>query len=116
MRALSRAARAFAESGYDVFFDGVVGPWFLPLIREELRGGPAFSYVVLRASEAEAVRRVRERDGAGPSARVRRMHAAFADLGELAAHAIETSGRRRRDVFAEARAGLDAGRFALRPA
>lgn len=105
MRALARSARAFAEGGYDVFLDGVVGPWFLPLFREELRGGPLLAYLVLRASEADALRRVRERDGAGPSARVRRMHAAFADLGELAAHAVETSGRARREVFAEASEG-----------
>jgi chloramphenicol 3-O-phosphotransferase len=114
MRARARSARAFAEGGYDVFLDGVIGPWFLPVFREELRGVPALSYIVLRASEADAVRRVRERDGAGPSARVRRMHAAFAELGELAAHAIETSQRARREVFAEARAGLHAGRFRLR--
>lgn len=91
----------------------MIGPWFLPLYREELQGTAAVDYIVLCASEAESVRRVRERDGAGPSARVRHMHAAFADLGELAGHAIETTARRRRDVFEEARAGLAAGRFRL---
>lgn len=113
MRALARAAGAYAEGGYQVFWDGVVGPWFLPLIREELGGSPRLAYVVLRTSEAEAVARVRARDGAGPSARVRTMHAAFAQLGELAAHAVETSGRRRRDVWEEVRAGLKEARFAL---
>jgi len=114
MRALGRSARAFAEGGYDVFLDGVVGPWFLPLLREELHPAP-LAYLVLRASEEDAVRRVRERDGPGPSARVRLMHEAFGELGQYRGHAIETSGRRRREVLAEAREGLGSGRFALPP-
>jgi chloramphenicol 3-O-phosphotransferase len=114
MRALARAARAYAEGGYQVFWDGVVGPWFLPLIGEELRAGPPLAYLVLRVSEGDAIARVRTRDGGGPSARVRRMFAAFAELGELASHAVETSGRRRRDVLADVRAGLAGGRFLLR--
>jgi chloramphenicol 3-O-phosphotransferase len=112
LRALSRSARAFAEGGYDVFFDGIVGPWFLPIVREELRG-VALHYVVLRASEADAVSRVRDRDGEGQDTRVRHMHRAFADVGEHAARVVETSGRRRREVFAEALQGLRAGRFLL---
>jgi predicted kinase len=116
MRALARSARAFAEGGYDGFLDGVIGPWFLPLYRDELRGGPPLAYLVLRASERDAVRRVEERDGPGQSARVRHMHAAFSALGTLDAHAIETSGRTQREVLEEARAGLLAGRFALRAA
>jgi chloramphenicol 3-O-phosphotransferase len=114
MRALGRSARAFAEGGYDVFLDGVIGPWFLPLLREELQPAP-LAYLVLRASEEDALRRVRERDGAGPSARVRRMHEAFAELGQYRAHAIDTSGRTRHEVLAEAREGLGSGRFALPP-
>jgi chloramphenicol 3-O-phosphotransferase len=114
MRALARSAGAFAEGGYAVFLDGVIGPWFLPLLRDELRGA-RLAYLVLRASEEDALRRVRARDGGGASARVRHMHAAFAKLGPYHAHAIETSGRRRRDVLAEARDGLRAGRFDLAP-
>jgi predicted kinase len=83
MSALARAAGAFAEGGYRVFLDGVIGPWFLPVLREELRSPSALAYLVLRVSEAEALRRVRARDGAGASARVRHMHAAFEQLGPL---------------------------------
>lgn len=111
MRALARSARAFAEGGYDVVFDGVVGPWFLPLLREELGGGPSVSYLVLRVSEAEAVRRVRSRQGSGASASVRHMVAAFRELGEWEAHAVETEGRGPEEVLRLAREGLSAGRF-----
>jgi len=113
MRALGRSARAFAEGGYDVFLDGIVGPWFLPVLRDELGAATAASYLVLRTSEEEAVRRVREREGAGQSGRVRHMVAAFADLGPFAHHAVETHGRSPEEVLAAAREGLREGRFRL---
>jgi predicted kinase len=113
MRALARSARAFAEGGYHVVLDGVIGPWFLSVLRDELSGGPSVSYLVLRASEAEALRRVRERQGPGASARVRAMVAAFAELGALQSHAVDTAGRTLEEVLLVARQGLAEGRFQL---
>ena len=34
--AILRAARTYAEAGYRVYLDGIFGPWFMPLIRQEL--------------------------------------------------------------------------------
>jgi predicted kinase len=113
VRALARAARAFAEGGYRVFLDGVLGPWFVPVLREELSGGPSVAYVVLRANEAEAVRRVRERQGPGASAGVRHRVSAFAELGALGAHAVDTTGRSPEEVLTAVGRGLEAGRFRL---
>ena len=113
MRALARSARAFAEGGYHVVLDGVIGPWFLPTLRGELSGGPSVSYLVLRAPEAEALRRVRERQGPGASAQVRHMAAAFAELGEWQAHAVDTAGHTVAAVLSLAREGLAKGRFRL---
>jgi len=113
MRALARSAGAFADGGYRVFLDGVIGPWFLPLIREELCAGPAFSYLVLRVKVDEALRRVREREGPGASAAVRQMSEAFGDLGEWSDHAIDTDDRSTDEVYAIAREGLASGRFTV---
>lgn len=113
MRALARSARAFAEGGYDVFLDGVVGPWFLPTLRDELTGGPSVSYLVLRASEADALLRVRAREGPGASSRVRHMVAAFAELGALHPHALDTTGRTPEEVLLLAQQGLAEGRYRL---
>ena len=113
MRALGRSARTFAEGGYRVVLDGVIGPWFLPTLRGELSGGPSVSYLVLRVPEAEALRRVRGREGPGASARVRHMVAALADLGDLRAHAVDTTGRTAVEVFALALEGLAEGCFRL---
>jgi len=113
MRAVARTALAFAEGGYRVFVDGVIGPWFLPVLREELAGGPGVSYVVLRADESLALRRVRERQGPGASAVVRQMVSAFADLGAFQRHAVDTARRSAEEVAGVVRQGLEAGRFRL---
>jgi cytidylate kinase len=113
MRALARSARAFAEGGYDVLLDGVIGPWFFPTLCGELSGGPSVSYLVLRAPEDEAVRRVRERQGPGESARVRHMVSAFADLGAFQSHALDTTGRTVEAVFSLAQQGLADGSYRL---
>jgi cytidylate kinase len=114
MRALARSARAFAESGYAVFLDGVIGPWFLPVLHAELADGPSTSYLVLRAPESEALRRVRERQGPGASAQVRKMVSAFAELGDLRVHALDTLDRSEAEVLSLAQRGLADGRFRLR--
>jgi predicted kinase len=114
MRALARSAQAFADGGYHVVLDGIIGPWFLPVFREELAGALQVSYLVLRVSEAEALRRVRERQGSGASATVRQLLSEFAELGSLSAHAVDTEDMSPEQVLAEARSGLRAGRFLLR--
>jgi hypothetical protein len=113
MRALARSARAFAEGGYRVVLDGVIGPWFLPTLRGELSGGPTVSYVVLRAPEAEALRRVSERQGPGASARVRQMVSALTDLGAFQAHAVDTVGRTVEEVLSVVQQGFAEDRFRL---
>jgi predicted kinase len=113
MRALARSARAFAEGGYHVVLDGVIGPWFFSELRDELSGGPSVSYLVLRAPEAEALRRIRERQGPGASARVRHMVSAFAELGALQSHAVDTAGRTVEEVLSIAQQALTEGRFRL---
>lgn len=89
VRALGAAAGAFLEGGYAVVLDGIVGPWFLDTLRGALPSGWPVDYAVLDVALDVALRRVRERDGAGPSAVVERMHAAFRDLGGLARHRID---------------------------
>jgi len=113
MQALARCASAFAEGGYHVVLDGIIGPWFLPTLRDEFSGGTAVSYVVLHAPEAEALRRVRQRQGPGASSRVRHMVSAFSDLGPYRAHVIETAGCTPAEVLAITQLGLAEGRFRL---
>jgi cytidylate kinase len=100
MRALGRAAGSFAEDEYAVFLDGVIGPWFLPVLARELPPGIPLEYVVLQVNLAQALDRVRQREGPGASAGVIEMHWAFSELGMFARCALDTSQRSAEEVLA----------------
>ena len=114
MTALGRSSGAFLEGGYDVFLEGVVGPWFLPRVLAELPRHQEVSYLLLRVPESEALRRVREREGAGRSPMVRAMAPAFSDLGTFETHVVSTLEKEPQAVLAEVSQGLQQGRFRLR--
>jgi len=117
MVALSRATAAFASGGYDVYLDGIFGPWFLPLVTAELSTVTAtIHYVVLRAPLEVALARVRGRRDDCDEAVVREMHRQFEDLGGYARHAVATSQRTSEDVAAEIALRISREEFVLRPA
>jgi cytidylate kinase len=101
MKAIGRATAAFVEGGYDVFLDGVVGPWFLPTLLREWNAVTRVEYVILRTTLEEALARVLRRDGPATSARVYAMHEAFADVEGYEKHVIETTARSAEEVRAE---------------
>jgi predicted kinase len=113
MKALGRAAGAFAEDGYAVFLDGIFGPWFLPALVRELPAGVPLDYVVLQVRLDLALARVRERQGAGVSPAVAHMHRAFAALGELSRCVLDTSDLAPEAVLAEVLARRARGAFRL---
>jgi uncharacterized protein YndB with AHSA1/START domain/cytidylate kinase len=113
MKALGRAAAAFAEGGYDVMLDGVVGPWFLPTLLAEWGDVAHVDYAILRVTLEEALARVLQRDGPATSHRVHAMHEAFEEAEGYAGHVIETTGRSPEQVRAELIARRRAGGFAV---
>jgi len=115
MNALAQASRTLAEGGYDVYLDGVIGPWFLDVFRGMESEEFGLSYLVLRASEAASLQRVRQREGPGMSPGVSQMSGAFADLGPFESHALDTTAIGPEEVFSEAQAGLASGRYRLAP-
>ena len=91
--AVTRTAAAFASGGYEVYLDGIIGPWFLPRVADELRPtGLAVDYVILRLGLMEAIQRATTRSGPGVEAIVRHMHPPFEQLGRYEAHVIDTTG------------------------
>jgi len=100
--AMTRAAATFAAHGYDVFLEGIIGPWFLPTVKAELARDPIEAhYVVLHAPLETTLERVRNRRDASPMPVVIQMHAEFADLGPYARHRVDTTNRSPDDVAAE---------------
>jgi predicted kinase len=88
--AMALAAERFADGGYAVVVDGVVGPWFLDPWRA--RRAPV-SFVVLRPSLEATEQRARAR-GDHPLqdlSVVAQMHRAFQGLGPLEPHAIDST-------------------------
>jgi predicted kinase len=93
VRAVMRAAAAFAEAGYEVVVDGIFGPWWLPQIADELqRHGLTADYALLRADLDEALRRATTRVHAADPEAVRHMHRSFAAAEPCERHALETTG------------------------
>jgi 2-phosphoglycerate kinase len=102
--ALGATVARFAGGGYDVVVEGIVGPWFLPTFRSELPG--ELDYVVLRpdgeTAMARAVARTGPRDLVDEEP-IRKMHAAFCDLGAYERHVIDTTGHAVDDTVAAVR-------------
>ncbi|KJK34992.1 hypothetical protein UK23_43215 [Lentzea aerocolonigenes] len=108
--AIVSTVRTFARGGYDVVVDGIIGPWFLPPFRA-LVGELTVSYVVLRPNLDVTLSRARQR--AGDELKnvdaITGLHGAFAQLGELEGHAIDTGGLDAEQTAAEVRRVLTAG-------
>jgi predicted kinase len=114
LTAISRAAGAFGEAGYDVFLDGILGPWFLPLVASELRPiGVPVDYVVLRADADEAVARATSRQPPADERMVRHMRASFAELGRFERHVVDTDAIETAALAEQLDDGLRAGDFRL---
>lgn len=114
-RAITRAARAYVEGGYEVYVDGVVRPATLDFFREEvMSAGIQVSYVVLRAPLDETIRRGTTRAHPVPEAVIRAIHPQFADLGPLEPHAIDAAELDAASLLEHLAAELPQGRYLLR--
>jgi hypothetical protein len=112
MDAIASVADRFADGGYDVVVDGIVGPWFLDPWRALDR---PVSYAVLRPSHDEARARAAARvdHPLEDLDVVTQMHAALADLGEHEHHAIDSTSLTPEQTVHELRRRLEAGDLLL---
>lgn len=91
---IAEAACGYARGGYDVVLDGVVGPWALQPFRDAAkRDGLDLFYVVLRPSLDVTLARGTARDATELTdvEPLTDMHGAFADLGDLEKHVMDTT-------------------------
>jgi cytidylate kinase len=116
IEAIVGTVATFARGGYDVVVDGIVGPWFLPPFRAAAeRDRLAMSYIVLRPglditlSRATARPETELRDVAA----ITGLHGAFAQLGDLEDHALDTGNLDAEQTAAEIRRLLVAGKYRL---
>jgi thymidylate kinase len=90
-RAVASCARSFAKHGYEVFVEGVTGPWQLEILDGEL--GP-FDYIILDVDTEIAIDRMRKRGDAELEpegvARLRRFFQKYPTV--LRRHALNATG------------------------
>ena len=115
--AAAACAKAYADGGYDVFVDGVIGPWFLDIWKACAEQGEDIRYVVLRPSREETVRRGLEREARAEfpltESVFTQMWDMFAALGEYEAHAVMTDGQTAEETAAFVQKQLAGGAFRL---
>ncbi len=95
--AIAAAAFAYAEGGYEVVADGVVGPWMLDHYTRPATAHPGIPlrYIVLRPDLAVTLRRAQARtatDALTDGDVVADLWHKFSNLGALESHVIDTSG------------------------
>ncbi|MEZ5410175.1 MAG: NUDIX domain-containing protein [Acidimicrobiales bacterium] len=113
MDLVTDTAAGYADAGYVVVWDGIVGPWFLDRVVARLAArGVRVRFLVVRAERETALARVRERDGAVEVSGAEVMWDQFADLGDLERHVVSGEGDRG-EVVARCRAALADGGLAL---
>ncbi len=97
IQAVAAGAARYAADGFEVYVDGVIGPWFLEPWRKLAAEGFEVSYVVLRPDEESTVLRAanREQRESFPlvSGDVRKVWKFFAELNEYEENAVDTTGQ-----------------------
>lgn len=109
---LAGAAARYAQGGYFVLVDGIIGPWFLDPFRSV---GAVLHYVVLRPELEEAIRRCRDRGGdtltdPGP---ISALHQQFGALGALEHHVLYVAGLNVKQTCEAIGKAVESGRFRL---
>ena len=98
-----KAAATFALRGYDVFLDGIFGPWFLPFIAAELAATvPSIHYMILRSPLETALGRIHGRSGHLGDDVVRQMQAEFEECrSEYGRYGVDTESLTPKEVAEE---------------
>jgi chloramphenicol 3-O-phosphotransferase len=113
-RAIAACAAAFSVGGFEVIVDGIVGPWFLDVYREQARQDRiTLDYAVLRVSRADAARRAAVRADGPLIEYPPNIFEGFADLGPLERHAVAVGAQSAEAVADTVREGWTDGRFRL---
>ncbi len=118
IQAAAAAAGAFCKGGYEVYVDGVIGPWFLTSWIQLAETGVDVRYLILRPSEEETVARAsaREQKEEFPLnlETVRKLWRSFSQLGPYEQSTVDTTGQTAEESAAQIFRELQDGGFRIR--
>jgi hypothetical protein len=109
---LAKVSVSYAEAGYFVILDGIVGPWF---ISPFLKLSVPVHYLVLRPNVDIAIERCRLRGGdtlADPIA-IAALHQQLSCLGEFERHALVTGCDDQEEVLQKVTSAITSGSYRL---
>lgn len=117
MSAMAAQAAVCAKGGYEVYVDGIVGPWFFDPWREAARTQELdLRYIVLRPDLPTSIARASARTATGAMtdpAVVEQMWRAFHDFAPPPDSIVDTTSQSQAETVAAVAEGLEAGRFKL---
>ena len=118
MAALRAAAERFAAGGYEVYVDGIVGPWFIEPWLACAGSGFDVDYLILLPGEQVTVERATSRTGSGDlvdAAVVSLMWRQFAARSAYDRHRLDSGSLSVEDTCAALRTSVEAGTVRLGP-
>ncbi|MFD7919783.1 AAA family ATPase [Streptomyces sp. NPDC059740] len=116
VQVLVAAAFGYAQGGYQVICDGVVGPWFIESFRATARERDLpLSYVILRPDQRTTVERATSRagDALTDPEPIRSLHGQFSNLGAYEAHVLDSSFLTAEATAGSILQGITAGSYLL---
>lgn len=110
---LAQAADGYAQGGYLVVVDGVIGPWFLSAFRQL---SSRIHYVALQIDVESAIARCQTRGGdtLTDAQVISSLHKQLSQLKELSNHALDVRGYSPERTLAAVVAAMRSGEYLLR--
>ena len=97
IEAAAASARMFVKSGYEVFVDGVLGPWFLKPWVEIAKSDVDVRYIILRPDEDTTIFRAANRQQREHfplnSEIIKNVWNSFSNLDKYEPHTLNTTGQ-----------------------
>jgi len=94
IEAFAASVKELATGGYEVFVDGVIGPWFLDPWLKLVHDGLDVRYIILRPDEQTAILRATNRNEVGALTdvdAVKHMWQFFSKLGKYEPYVVDTT-------------------------
>jgi adenylate kinase family enzyme len=110
VEAFTACAKRFAQGGFEVVVDGVVGPWFIDRWQALAREGFDVHYIVLRPDEPTTLARATARtspDALTDPHAIRQIREGFANLGPFEPHALDSTALSLAATVAQVRAHVN---------